>query len=155
MSKETLKGTIKSKLFERIAMILIGPLCAFGVGVWDDYQRGRQDSKYDQDKASYQRYMEEELQAPNLILKFFDSQFVQDFADDKVKEAEKVFMKKVLANDSTKTDFITMLGVETGLRDEVVKTKFKELFKMYVEGELITKDEAKDMINRRRINANF
>ena len=85
----------------------------------------------------------------------FNSEFVKQFADGKVKEAEATFMKKVLENDSTKRNFITQLGIETGLRDEVVQQKFQEMFKLFINGQLLTEEQVKELIRTRRVTADF
>jgi hypothetical protein len=64
-----------------------------------------------------------------------NSEFVNNFAEGKQREIETVLMKKVLA-DTGDVSFITLLGIETGLRDKVVEEKFKEMFVKYINGDL-------------------
>lgn len=158
MADEEKKATFLSKVKKGLDVKLVGLVVLIiwqiGEGFWLNYQAGAEQAKYEQFKTDAKKIIDEEVAVPNLLVKIIDSEFVKRFADDKQKEIETQLIEQVLA-DSNEVDFITLLGMETGFRDEIVKEKFITMFKMYVDGKLMTEEQVKDLIKRRTVSASF
>jgi hypothetical protein len=126
-----LKKAIDAKAIALIVLI------AYNVveGFYLTYREGAEQEKYETFKGDAMKLVREETAVPNLMKQLMNSEFVNNFAEGKQREIETVLMKKVLA-DTGDVSFITLLGIETGLRDKVVEEKFKEMFVKYINGDL-------------------
>ena len=147
-------GRLKEALDLKLIALVLLIIWQIGEGIWLNYQAGADAAKYEQFKADARKVIEEEVAVPNLLMQIIDSDFVTEFADEKRQEIEAQIIAQVMA-DSGEVDFITLLGQETGLRDEVVAEKFKAMFKLYVDGELLTKKQANEVLATRNVTVRF
>lgn len=146
---------IKKALDAKLIAIIILVVYNIGEGFYITYQEGAKNEKFELFKADAKTLIDKEIKSPSLLIDILGSDFVNDFAQAKQKEIESVIVNGILSDDSTKIDFVTMLGKDSGLRNEIVKEKFKEMFSQYVNGDLLTVEEAKKLMRVRRIAEEF
>jgi len=79
---------------------------------------------------------------PVILGEVLNSPEVADFSKDAGDKIEKQIVSNVLAEDSTKINFIGALGERSNIRNENVLDKMGKLLQAWDKGELMTKDEA-------------
>lgn len=76
------------------------------------------------------------MKNPLIWLEVLGSDFVGDYAEQKVEEAERIIDEKISARDSAQQDFDSYIGELLGIRDEAVRPLLGNLMKDYKEGKL-------------------
>jgi len=165
MSEENKKESFSQKLKKQFSLIgfIVLALTFVGEKVWDTFTAGadlqfqnKVEEYYDAPafNSSVDARFEHNMTSPIVLSRVLQSPEITKFAEESVEKVEKTIVDRIISDDSAKVNFITYLGLQTGLRDEVVQEKFATMFQLFVDGDLITRSQAEDIM-RRRIRANF
>jgi hypothetical protein len=99
-------------------------------------------------KAETLIIMDEALEDKNIWHKVMTNDNLISIIDDEVHKAKQLIVDEVLTADSTKTDFISAIAMNSDLRDEKIIPAISKLIKAVENGELIFKDDIEDFIER-------
>lgn len=128
-------------------------LGSIGIGgylgsIWDD-SINKSVIKSEVIKSKVHEWVDERIQEkmndPLTYLEVLASDAVSNYAQDKAYEVRESIREEMLKQDSSKVDFIEVLGKAMGIRNEDVIPTFSKMMKEYISGRLGT----------RRITAEF
>lgn len=88
------------------------------------------------DNASFQKNLSIALNTPMIWYDALASDFVKDYAEEKVNDIEEEMNRKITEVDSLQHSFINEIGEDLGIRNEDVVPLLKKMMREYVSNHL-------------------